>query len=181
MEKAKYVWTHDEQLEFETIMDTYYRFDTEIKKMLSTGDLIQVRALGDRYSSDEILGFFWNYIERNHNNPSIDALVDQLIDIEPRLVCEKLAILGTQHYPLFRVIINRGYVIDDNFVKAFISLIENLLEFNSIEDGLNILDRDYKEVIDYLVKAGHLDYDKLLNDTVYKVNRECKIEKNIKT
>lgn len=161
-------------------MDDNDASDPDVSQILSTGDIVKIRVLGNQYSADQLLGLFWNHIERNCEKSGLDALFDKLIDIDPRLVCKKLALVCIHNYPMFCVLISRGYVIDKLFIGECISLIENLLEYTSIEEGLEILESKYKQLIDYLVSNNYIAFDNLMDKTVYEVNRTTKIERPYK-
>jgi len=129
--------------------------------LLINGDREDIRALYAIYSPDQLLGGFYEFIERNYNRIGIDLVLEKVIDIDGRLLNIDLALLVCQYLPAFIIFINKGYSIDKDFIDRFSSQVYDLKE------DMELINKSYNPTIKYLKQHNYIIADSFL-DRIYQ-------------
>ena len=131
--------------------------------LLINGDREDIRALYAIYSPDQLLGGFYEFIERNYNHIGIDLVIEKVIDIDDRLLNINLALLVCKYLPAFIIFINKGYSINKDFIDKFSSQVYDL------QEDMEFMNKYFAGTIKYLKQHNHIIADSFLDRILLKL------------
>ena len=153
--RSVHKYTHEQQMKnFERLNydgRPINRVTKKVNEVISSADSKAIESYFDtNFTAPHIRGgLLFSYLE-NHFGDVTPEVLHAIIDVEPRLVCQDLAVplLNSNNIPALLALEERGYQIDQYFIEEFKDCIEGAYESESTK--IIELNRYYAPLVRFL-------------------------------